>query len=255
MDERSEICRLVKSATVAICRKRTDGAFEPFGSGINVHPEGVVVTCKHVVEDAVVGVHPRKLPASEKGIRHEKVLMHEICAVFTRVRDRAVDMGVARLLAIHGNHEYDLAVAKLRPEEELPFVDLDDSNSVNEGDHALACGFPLGPYLQPRYPVGSLFTRGIISGIRPHSASEERNYFLIDMTINPGNSGGPLCSENTGKIIGIVNARIEVEGIPAGIGCAIPSNIVGPLVDRMISLDDKDLADMAKGILPLNIPQ
>jgi S1-C subfamily serine protease len=86
-------------------------------------------------------------------------------------------MGVAGLLAIHGNHKYDVAVAKLLPEEKLPFLDLDDSNLVNEGDHALACGFPLGPYLQPKFPVGSLFLRGIISGIRPHSVSEERNCF------------------------------------------------------------------------------
>jgi len=253
MGERSKIYRLVKSATVAICRKRTDGAFEPFGSGINVHPDGIVVTCKHVIDDAVVGVHPQKLPASEKGLRHEEVLMQEICAVFTRVRDRNIDMAVAGLVAIHGNHEHDLAVAKIFPKEKLPFVDLDDSNSVNEGDHALACGFPLGPDLQPKYPVGSLFLRGIISGIRPHSVSEERNCFLIDMTINPGNSGGPLCSENTGKLIGIVNARIEVEGIPVGIGCAIPSNIVRPLVDRMIAMDDNDFANIVKGILPANI--
>ena len=108
----------------------------------------------------------------------------------------------------------------------LPFVEMGDSDSVREGDRVITCGFPLGPALQPGSPAGSLFHKGIVSGICPHSAVKPRESFLLDMTINRGNSGGPLIDEITGKLVGIVIERVlDPDPIPAGIGVAVPVNL------------------------------
>ena len=68
------------------------------------------------------------------------------------------------------------------------------------------------------------------------------------MTINPGNSGGPLCSEANGTVVGIVNARIEEEKIPTGIGCAIPANLVTPAVDTVQGLTRDEIEGMKNAL-------
>jgi S1-C subfamily serine protease len=253
-DDRKIVYEKAKAATVAICLQFPDGRLLPFGSGVNVDQRGIIVTCKHVIEDAQIkrdseGNAP-KFPRSEQGVQSSVMPMYDIVTVFSHFNNDKIELGIARFEVLHGPHDSDLAVGLLRPDTPLPAAQIDDSDAVYEGQFAFTCGFPLGPDLQPNAPIGALFHRGIISGIRPHYLVQPRLQFLLDMSINPGNSGGPLFSEDSGKIIGIINARIQDNGIPTGIGCAIPANLVLPLVDRVSSLTDQQIEDMNKGIWP-----
>ena len=55
-----------------------------------------------------------------------------------------------------------------------------------------------------------------------------------DTAINPGNSGGPLL-DSAGRLIGVNTAIISPSGTSAGIGFAIPVDIVNRVVPELIS--------------------
>lgn len=246
------------SATVAICFYTADEKLIPFGSGINVDPSGIIVTCKHVIEGALVDLESKKevlsLPRPEKGRELSLLPMQDIVAVFSFFQNGSLEIGIARFEILHGLHDYDLAVGRLKPDTELPYLEMGDSDDIYECELVFTCGFPLGPDLQPRHPVGALFHRGIVSGIRPHAFLKPRYEFLLDMSVNPGNSGGPLCTEETGKVVGIVNALIQNDSVyNTGIGCAIPINIAQPLVKKIASLSSEHIEGIAKGIWPSNL--
>lgn len=251
-----EIYELVKLATVAICRIYPGGRVIPFGSGINVDPSGVVVTCKHVIEAAQVQLNPDgsapQFQPSEEGVKSDTVKMYDIAAVFSFIDNHKLELGIARFEIIHGPHSSDLAVCRLRGEAPLPAAKLGNSDEVFEGQSIFTCGFPLGSDLQPEFPVGALFNRGVIAGIRPHYSVTPRKEFLLDISINAGNSGGPLCSDKTGEIIGVINAQVLRKNIPTGIGCAVPSRLVEPLISTVLAITDEQLKEMDLGKWPLD---
>merc|ERR1712137_532062 len=56
------------------------------------------------------------------------------------------------------------------------------------------------------------------------------------MGINPGNSGGPLLNLK-GEVVGINTAIITTSGSSAGIGFAVPSDQIQPVVQRILQKD------------------
>ncbi len=243
-----------KAATVAVFIRQSDGTLHPFGSGVNVSPTGIIVTCKHVVEAAQLARDesgdPPELPRAKVGLQTGTLSLHDLVIAFTDVRDGRVELIQCRCEVIHGPHDSDLAVARLRPDERLPFVQIGDSDTVVEGDPVFTCGFPLGSELQPGFPVGSLFSSGVVSGVRPHPVVRPRASFLLDMTINEGNSGGPLISELSGRLVGIVDAAMELEAVPTGIGCAVPVNLVKGHVGTLKNVTSAQIEGIAEGIWP-----
>lgn len=246
----------VKAATVAICRYDPNLGPEPFGSGINVHPDGLVLTCKHVVEATV----PGGLLRSESGPQSGELEHERLVAVFALNDEKGLVLGIFQPELMHGFHDHDLAVLRLSltplPSStadlrRLPFVQVGDSDLPFEGERTFTCGFPLGIALQPGAPTGGIFRTGILAAVRPHPLVKPRLQFYIDMTVNPGNSGGPLYSEETDTLVGIVNARIEPAGIPSGIGCAVPVNLAKPLLERALALSVADVERMRAGEWPL----
>jgi serine protease Do len=121
----------------------------------------------------------------------------------------------------------DLAVVKVEGDN-LSSAEWGDSDQIMVGEPAIAIGNPLGMEFQ-----GSV-TAGVISALNRSIDIGERRFKLIqtDAAINPGNSGGALVNAD-GKVIGINSAKIAASGVE-GIGLAIPSNIVRPIVESII---------------------
>jgi serine protease Do len=108
----------------------------------------------------------------------------------------------------------DIAVVQV-PANNLPTVELGNSDAVQPGQWAIAIGNPLG--------LGETVTVGVVSGTdRSASAlgvSDRRIGFIqTDAAINPGNSGGPLLNAR-GEVIGVNTAIISGA---QGLGFAIP---------------------------------
>ena len=165
------------------------------GSGVIVSPDGFVVSNYHVVGQA-----------------------DDIRVVLNDRREYQ-----ARVLI--GDEESDLAILKIDAEE-MPYLELRDSDTVEVGELVLAIGNPFG--------VGQTVSSGIVSGLaRSGTATGNgRGYFIqTDAPINPGNSGGALI-DIAGRMIGINTSILTRSGGSNGIGFAIPAVLVAEFLDQ-----------------------
>ncbi|MGD0977313.1 MAG: trypsin-like peptidase domain-containing protein [Minisyncoccia bacterium] len=162
------------------------------GSGFIVHPDGLVLTNKHVVFD----------PDSEYTViaTDEKEYPGRVIS-----RDPINDVAVLKINATG-----------------LPTVQLGNSNKIELGQTVIAIGNALGLFT-------NTVSKGIVSGLdRKISASlgqggqieNLRNVIQTDVAINQGNSGGPLVNLD-GEVVGINTAIIFGA---QNIGFALPIN-------------------------------
>ncbi|PLR85175.1 S1C family serine protease [Bacillus sp. V33-4] len=126
----------------------------------------------------------------------------------------------------------DLAVLKMDAKYADSVIKFGDSSTLRPGDQVLAIGNPLG------LDLSRTVTQGIVSAVDrsisvPTSAGEwDLNVIQTDAAINPGNSGGALINTQ-GEVIGINSLKISQNGIE-GLGFAIPSNDLLPIVEEII---------------------
>jgi S1-C subfamily serine protease len=130
----------------------------------------------------------------------------------------------------------DLAVIHVTADPSLiQPVTLGDSSTVKVGQLVVVIGYPFG--------LDSTMTYGIVSGVSrllPVSSADGSglsysipDVIQTDAPINPGNSGGVLV-DDLGEVIGVPSAGISASGDSAGVGFAIPSNIVKMEVPTLI---------------------
>ena len=169
------------------------------GSGVIVRPDGLVVTNEHVIAGAT-----------------------EIIVALTDRREFDATVVLA-------DERTDLAVLKIDVgDERLPALSLMDSDDLEVGDLVLALGNPFG--------VGQTVTSGIVSALARTKVGVSDFQFFVqtDAAINPGNSGGALVTMD-GRLAGINTAIFSRSGGSIGIGFAIPSNMVGSVINAAIS--------------------
>jgi 2-alkenal reductase len=125
---------------------------------------------------------------------------------------------------------YDLAVIHISGIATLPPpIAVGTSADLKVGQSAFAIGNPFG--------LDQSLTTGIISALKrrlPTSGGREiANVIQTDAAINPGNSGGPLL-DSSGRLIGVNTAIYSPSGSNAGIGFAIPVDVVNRIVPDLI---------------------
>jgi len=127
--------------------------------------------------------------------------------------------------------EYDLAVVQLKevPKDLRP-IPLGSSHDLRIGQSVYAIGNPFG--------LSRTLTTGIVSALDrslPTSDYAEIDGVIqTDAAINPGNSGGPLL-DSAGRLIGVNSAIRSESGNSAGVGFAIPSDMVNRVVPKLIA--------------------
>ena len=131
----------------------------------------------------------------------------------------------------------DIALIKIKPQNNLPFVEIGDSDVLRVGEWVIAIGNPFG--LEQTVTAGIVSAKGRVIG-----AGVYDNFIQTDASINPGNSGGPLFNM-AGKVIGI-NTAIVAQG--QGIGFAIPINMAKSILD-----DLKTKGKVTRGWLGISI--
>ncbi len=167
------------------------------GSGVIVSEDGYIITNNHVIDGA------DKITVTIPGDKKE----YE-----------------AKLIG--RDAKSDIAVVKIEKKGLNP-VKFFDSDKVKVGDVVFAIGNPFG--------VGETVTHGIVSAVGRNSMGieEYENFIQTDAPINPGNSGGALLN-SSGELIGINTAIVTRSGSSAGIGFAIPSNMVRDIAKQLI---------------------
>ena len=141
------------------------------------------------------------------------------------------DHTVANVAQVRYDEARDLAVLWTDiPESKRKPIPLGESAKLQVGQGVLAIGNPFG--------LDQSLSAGIISALSREMKSEEgqilRGLIQTDAAINPGNSGGPLL-DTSGRLIGVNTAIISPSGASAGIGFAIPADLVNRVVPRLIS--------------------
>ncbi len=130
----------------------------------------------------------------------------------------------------------DLAVIIVDVNTEwLQPVTVNDMSDINVGQLAVAIGNPFG--------LDNTMTVGFISALGrslPVDQNGLRSFYTIpniiqtDAPINPGNSGGVLVNSR-GEVIGVTTAIISPVQASAGIGFAVPADIVLKVVPELIA--------------------
>lgn len=186
------------------------------GSGVIISSDGFIVTNNHVVAD-------------QRGEDADEVLV-----IFDGRELEASIVGRDPLT--------DIAILKVDADN-LPAIQISDSDNIKVGDVVFAIGNPLG--------VGLTVTKGIISAthrqIGIYGENGYESFIQTDASINPGNSGGALI-DSMGRLIGVNSAILSQSGGNIGIGFAIPSNLATNVVTQLV-----DTGEVRRGFLGVSI--
>lgn len=188
------------------------------GSGFFVDlDKGYIITNNHVVEDA-----------DEIDV---KLANGETYQAKVLGKDSNTDVAVVQIKDAKFNRK---GLTQLAP---------GNSDEVHVGDFVIALGAPFGLEFSQSFGAVSAVSRGNLN------ISSLGNYIQTDAAINPGNSGGPLV-DMKGTVIGMNTAIFSRTGAYAGIGFAVPSNLV-----RDIALQLINKGKVARGYLGLRLSQ
>jgi len=170
------------------------------GSGFIWDNNGRIVTNYHVIEDA------------------------------GRVEVTLADHSTWKATVVGIAPDKDLAVLLIpAPRDKLKPIAVGESNDLKVGQKVFAIGNPFG--------LDQTMTTGIVSAlgreIKSVTGRSIQNVIQTDAAINPGNSGGPLL-DSAGRLIGVNTAIYSPSGASAGIGFAVPVDIVNRVVPEII---------------------
>ncbi len=192
------------------------------GSGTIIHPDGYVITNRHVV-----------LQENRRSVAKTVIVQLADRREF-RAKVLGVDAGT------------DIAVLKIEGKG-LPYAKFADSDKARVGDVVFAIGNPLD--------AGLTVTSGIVSALgrsgKLGMGMAFEDFIQTDAAINPGNSGGPLI-DFEGRLLGMNTAIKSGTGLSVGLGYSIPSNLItavaldlanqGRVVRGLIGVQGEDLS-------------
>ena len=126
----------------------------------------------------------------------------------------------------------DLAVLTIDASVAPEGINFGDSDRMRPGEEVLAIGNPLGLDFSRSVTQGIVSATGRSISVDTSDGEWELDVLQTDAAINPGNSGGALIN-TAGEVIGINSLKISESGVE-GLGFAIPSNDVIPIVTELI---------------------
>ena len=202
----AQVGQLVRPALVNLTVTYPSGGVGG-GTGFIVRSDGLMVTNRHVVDDA-------------ETVTAEMILENGETLEFT---GKVLGKGILT----------DLAAVQLSSNRTFSALELADSDRVSYGDPVSAWGFP-HKFGLGKYPT---LTQGIISA--PHRIIQDTDFVQTDADVNRGNSGGPLIDQH-GRVVAVNTlGRLELfpdgsVAIAPGLNLSIASNEVN---DRLATYE------------------
>ncbi|PKA81916.1 Do/DeqQ family serine protease [Ulvibacter sp. MAR_2010_11] len=178
------------------------------GSGVIISADGYIVTNNHVIANA-----------------------SELSVTLNNNKTYSAEL-------VGTDPKTDIALIKLKSNEEFPYVPFGNSNDVKLGEWVLAVGNP--------FNLTSTVTAGIISA-KARDLNEfdgnPQSFIQTDAAVNRGNSGGALVNTR-GELIGINTAITSETGSYVGYSFAVPSNNARKVIE-----DIMEYGNVQRGIL------
>jgi len=168
------------------------------GSGVIISPDGFIITNNHVIDNA-----------------------SELQVILNNNKTYKAEL-------IGTDPKTDIALIKIEPDGQLPFVPFADSNNVKIGEWVLAVGNP--------FMLTSTVTAGIVSAKSrdlDETDGNSQSFIQTDAAVNRGNSGGALVNTK-GQLVGINTAITSETGSYVGYSFAVPSNTARKIVEDII---------------------
>lgn len=179
------------------------------GSGVIINADGYIITNNHVINNS-----------------------DELLVTLNNNKTYKAEI-------VGSDPKTDIALLKIKADEDLPFVTFADSDQAKIGEWVLAVGNP--------FNLTSTVTAGIISAkARDLSGTSTQSFIQTDAAVNPGNSGGALVNAR-GELIGINTAISSQTGSYIGYSFAVPSNIA-----RRVIEDIMEFGNVQNGILGIS---
>jgi len=174
---------------------------ESSGSGVIISSDGYIATNYHVIQNAT---------EIEVTLRNKNNYKANVIGI---------------------DKDTDLALIKIE-ENELPAMQIANSDSVLVGEWVLAVGNPFNLESTVTQGIVSAKGRSLYLGKEGGAPSQNpiQSFIQTDAAVNPGNSGGALVNLN-GELIGINTAISSPTGTYAGYAFAVPSNIVKKVIE------------------------
>lgn len=176
----------LQQAVVQVLHVSSDGPAAPAaqrkGTGFNIHPAGLIVTNKHVIE----GADAVTVSFAEAG---SFVVSH-------RVKSSDLDLALLYLEVNDNNNRNEISSAG------LPYVELQLQHFPEVGEDVIIMGNPLG--------FSRVISRGNISAYRPYSGLP---YPMLELEapIHAGSSGSPVFDLDN-KVVAVVYASLRHNG-------------------------------------------
>lgn len=174
------------------------------GSGYIISPDGYIITNDHVAGNA------------------------------TKITVTLTDGRTFDAQTIGSDLASDICLIKIDGDD-LPYVELGNSDDVIIGEWVIALGNPLGLFElndKPTVTVGVISATGM--NLEPINDRYYVNMLQTDAAINGGNSGGPLVN-SIGEVIGMNTLIFTAGGNTGsiGLGFAIPINKVKGIIEEL----------------------
>ena len=126
---------------------------------------------------------------------------------------------------------HDLAILKIdAPSLSLRAMPIGESKGLKVGQMVYAIGNPFGLDWTMTIGIISALNR-VIDGV---DGTKIKQAIQTDASINPGNSGGPLL-DSARRVIGVNTSIYSPSGASAGIGFAIPIDLVNKVATQLIT--------------------
>ncbi|MEZ6137654.1 MAG: trypsin-like peptidase domain-containing protein [Pirellulaceae bacterium] len=190
--------------------------FDSVGSGVIISRDGLILTNHHVIADAA------------------------------RIEVRLLDGRQFSVVETKSDPASDVAVVRIKSDDEFEPAELGSSAELSVGDWVLAIGSP--------FTLEASVSAGIISGTNRRqqlSRAVSGQFLQTDAAINPGNSGGPLIDLD-GRVVGINTAISSRNGGFQGIGFAIPIDRANWIKDDLLEFGSVRRA--FAGVRTVNLP-
>jgi len=142
---------------------------------------------------------------------------HHVIAEADEIIIRMADRREFEAELVGSDETSDIAVLKIEADEDLPFLEMGESDSLKVGEWVAAIGSP--------FNFEQSVTAGIVSAKgRTNRAQQYTPFIQTDVAINRGNSGGPLLNMD-GEVVGINSWILSSSGGYIGLSFSIPVEV------------------------------
>lgn len=257
----------LKKSIVAICPSisKTSDFPEIIGTGFIIRSDGIILTCKHIINSI------KRLPKRKNAPQNEWPVVIFYFHFIPEVGMMTIPLEVKAAGVVkewmkgkihYGEKIPDVGFIRVATKD-LPTIKVKKEANFQEGDEVFVSGFPMGTdvlrapgWIQQFSPT---LQKAIISAVLPMPCKNP-HALLLDCVLESGSSGSAVFDADSGEVVGMVYSGVKephylvdkyAKGVliyetPTAHTFAIPSNYLNQIVDGLGSIKELQEHELEK---------